>query len=385
METTLETLKDNPIIQKFIQERVKFPHKFPATIHPDDEMYLYSLKNLNGDREAACIRYYSLGQRIFDAVKQIVEWQFQNFDNVSSFLDFACGYGRFTRFLVQELSPEQIWVSDISANAVKFQTEQFNVSGIVSTDYPQDYPENRTFDCILAASFFSHVPKHTFTDWVEKLYSLLSPQGMLMFSVHDLTLLPNEVAEKSEGFYFVPESENKTLDKQLYGTTYVSEEFVSQVLADKFGSEFNYYRIEKGLCRHQDIYIVVKHRVSAFSNLNFSHHPEGRLESCQIGSDGKIQLAGWAVDFDRDSKVEQISIIVNDKIVQSCIPSGDRSDVTQYFNKITYIPRAWSCILEKDTILPDDVLIVKAINSRQLERVLAINKLRSLLAAKVVI
>ncbi|MFB2981563.1 class I SAM-dependent methyltransferase [Microseira sp. BLCC-F43] len=372
METTLETLKTNPIIQNFIQDRVKFPHKFPTAIHPDDEMYLFSLKNLNGDKQAACIRYYSLGQRIFDAVKQIVEWQFQNFDNnVSSFLDFACGYGRFSRYLLQELSPQQIWVSDISANAVKFQTEQFNVNGIVSTNYPKDYPGEGKFDCILAASFFSHVPKNTFADWVEKLYSLLSPQGILIFSVHDLTLLPADVAQKSEGFYFVPESENTTLDRQLYGTTYVSEAFVSQVLAEKLGAAVTYYRIEKGLCRHQDIYIAVKHPVQEFSSLNFSHHPEGGLETCQITTDGKIYLAGWALDFNRDSKVEQIQIIVNGKLVQSCIPDCDR-------NKTTDLRSGWTCYSETDTIRPDDVLIVKAINSRELERVLAANKLAAM-------
>ncbi len=372
METTLDTLKTNPIIQNFVLDRVKFPHKFPTAIHPDDEMYLFSLKNLNGDKEAACIRYYGLGQRIFDAVKQIVEWQFQKFDNLSSFLDFACGYGRFSRFLLQELSPQQIWVSDISANAVKFQIEEFKVGGIVSTNYPKDYPNAGKFDCILAASFFSHVPKNTFGEWVEKLYSLLSHQGILIFSVHDITLLPADVAEKSGGFYFVPESENKTLDKQLYGTTYVSEAFVRQVIAEKLGAEVTCYRIEKGLCRHQDIYIAVKHPVQEFSSLNFSHHPEGGVETCQIDREGKIYLSGWALDFNQDSKVEEIQIIANGKLVGSCILECDR-------NQTNALCSLWTCYSKTDTILPDDVLIVKAINSRKLERVLAANKLAAML------
>lgn len=371
-------LKTNSIIQTFIQDQVKFPHKFLGLIHEDDEMYLYSLKNLNGDRDAAFVRYYSLGKRIFDAVKQIVEWHFQTFDKLSSFLDFACGYGRFTRFLLQELTPERIWVSDLYPEAVKFQMEQFGVNGIFSTEYPADYTIEQKFDCILASSFFSHVPETTFATWLEKLYSLLTPNGMLIFSVHDMTLmLPVEVAVKD--IYFTPQSESKFLNKQLYGTTYVSEEFVSQAIYRVIGKEAKFIRIKKGLCGNQDLYVIVKNQTKKFSELDFSYHPDGRVDYCNFTPTGGLELSGWAADFNQDSRIEDIQIIVNGQILQRSLPYFERPDVAEYFNQSDAINSGWVCYLGKNTVKLDDVILVKAINSRKLERVIAANTLKSLL------
>jgi hypothetical protein len=107
-------LVENPVIKAFIREQAKFPEDFKLNICEDDEMYLFSLGNVKDDRDRALVRYYAIGRRILDTVKQVVDWHFGSFENVPSFLDFACGYGRFTRFLIQEMPPEQIWVSAVS-------------------------------------------------------------------------------------------------------------------------------------------------------------------------------------------------------------------------------------------------------------------------------
>ena len=66
--------------------------------------------------------------------RQVVEWKFDSLEKVAAFLDFASGYGRFTRFLVQHLPADRIWVSDIQADAVAFQEEQFGVHGFVGDE-----------------------------------------------------------------------------------------------------------------------------------------------------------------------------------------------------------------------------------------------------------
>jgi SAM-dependent methyltransferase len=385
------TTDKNSLLQTLIQDLVKQPEKFPLPINEEDEMYLFSLENLNGDRDAAAVRYYSLGKQIFDSVRQIVEWHFQGFDRVGSFLDFACGYGRFTRFLLQELNPQQVWVSDIYADAVKFQTAEFGVNGIVSTEYPQDYQcdsealpakRDRSFDCMLASSFFSHVPEFTFTTWLEKLYSLLNPQGILIFSVHDAILL-GDIELPPSGILFSADSESRTLDKELYGTTYVSEAFVSQVIEKVTGKTNNYKRIRKGLCRFQDIYVLVKEPTAELPALNFSHHPDGYVDKLQFTSTGELQLNGWAADFNfnfgQDSRIEEVQILVNGAIAQKCMPYFDRPDVAAHFGKPEIINSGWLCYLGKNTVKPDDIVLVKAINSQRLERVMTAGKLESLL------
>jgi SAM-dependent methyltransferase len=221
-------LVENPVIKAFIREQAKFPEDFKLNICEDDEMYLFALSNVKDDRERALVRYYAIGRRILDTVKQVVAWHFGSFENVPSFLDFACGYGRFTRFLIQEMPPERVWVSDIYANAVKFQTEYLGVSGIVSTGKPENYLIDRKFDCILANSFFSHMPERTFTSWLQNLYNLLTPNGILMFSVHDECLRAPNVEMPAKGILFSPRSESQSLDQEEYGTTYVNEQFVRE-------------------------------------------------------------------------------------------------------------------------------------------------------------
>ncbi|MGK7901080.1 MAG: methyltransferase [Hormoscilla sp.] len=245
----------NSVIQEFIREKVKDPEAFKSGISSRDEMYLYALNNAKGDRAEAGLRYYRNGSRIMDVVREIIVRYRGGCDRLESFLDFACGYGRLTRFGIQEMPPAKIWVSDIDAAAVKFQIGQFGVNGIVSTTNPQDYHPTDRFDVILASSFFSHVPEKTFASWLQKLYSLLSDRGLLIFSVHDWTLFPGKMAG---GIHFIPQSESQSLDGQEYGTTYVRESFVRKAIQQVTGGEVSYQRRPKGLCGHQDLYIIGK-------------------------------------------------------------------------------------------------------------------------------
>ncbi|ERT03527.1 hypothetical protein M595_6535, partial [Lyngbya aestuarii BL J] len=114
--------------------------------------------------------------------------------------------------------------------AVQFQQESFGVNGIISTVNPTDYSVNQKFDCILACSFFSHLPEKTFTLWMKTLYNLITPAGILMFSVHDRDLLPPDSKIKSDELLFIPQSESQSLDVYEYGTSYVGEEFVTQAV-----------------------------------------------------------------------------------------------------------------------------------------------------------
>jgi SAM-dependent methyltransferase len=373
---------ENSVIKSLIEDQVKFPADFQTQICEEDEMYLYSLSNVDQDQDRALVRYYAIGRRILDAVKQIIDWHFDRFDNVSSFLDFACGYGRFTRFLIQELPPEKIWVSDIYAQAVKFQQEQFNVNGIISTKSPEDYVVDRKFDCILACSFFSHMPERTFVNWMQNLYNLLSPQGLMMFSVLDMELLPPEVPIPPSGIVFSPRSESRYLDHEEYGTTYVTESYINQVIAQVSGGKAVVHRIPQGISRYQDLYLVSNSHVKDFASLNFKYHPEGYLEIAYRTPTDKIHLEGWAVDTNQDGRLEEVQILINGQLVQKCLPFEDREDVAKHFKTKTVLNSGWSCYLGRGLVAPDDVVMIKAINSYGLEWIVENCKLQSLINIK---
>ncbi|MEG4489428.1 methyltransferase [Microcoleus sp. D2_18a_B4] len=372
-------LVENPVIKAFIQDQAKFPENFKLNICEDDEMYLFSLNNVKDDRERAWVRYYSIGRRILDTVKQVVEWHFGSFENVPSFLDFACGYGRFTRFLIQEIPPERIWVSDIYANAVKFQTEYLGVNGIVSTGKPENYLIERKFDCILANSFFSHMPERTFTSWLQNLYDLLTPNGVLMFSVHDECLRAPDVEMPASGILFSANSESQSLDKEEYGTTYVTEKFVRETVERVSAGKAFVHRIKKGICRFQDLYVVTNELFKDFSELKFNHHPEGYIDVAAFTNKENLYLEGWVADVNLDGRIEDLQVLVNGEVVQRCEPFYDRPDVAGYFENDGALQSGWSCYLPKNTVALEDVLIVKAINNYGWEWILETCTVNSLI------
>ncbi|MCL2925404.1 MAG: class I SAM-dependent methyltransferase, partial [Trichodesmium sp. MAG_R04] len=360
------------IIDKFLQDQTRKPEKINIIIHPQDEMYIYALKNTEGRKDEALLRYFSNGKRILDAIKQIVKWYFNGFENISSFLDFASGYGRFSRFLLQEIPSNKIWVSDIYPEAVEFQKQQFGVEGIISTNYPENYKINQKFDCIFACSFFSHTPQKTFTRWLEKLYSSLTENGILIFSTHDLSLMTIETDVEAEEIHFTPESESLFLKTEDYGVTYVGEKWVGKVIQKVTQGKAKWHRIKKGLCGYHDLYIIWNKEVEKNSKkkvgeeidklLNFHCHPDGGCQKIKMAVTGDIYLEGWAADINPEEKVEKISFLINGKEVGSCFPNYEMQ--TQTYK--------WSCIINTQNLSVDDIILVKIINNFNLERIVNI-------------
>ena len=357
-------------LKQFIQDQTRFPDTFNAAICDQDEMYLFALAN-HGTPDRACIRYYFNGHRILDTVRQVLQWHFGELDRISSFLDFASGYGRFTRFLVHDIPPKNVWISDIYAQAVQFQIEQFGVQGIISTTYPQDYPIQQSFDGILACSFFSHLPEATFLTWLQKLYSLLSPQGILMFSVHDRELLPPHFNISTSDILFIPNSESRSLDVNEYGTSYVGESFVAQSLKTISQGEAVYSRIPQGICGYQDLYLVTRTPQNPLSSLKFSHHPQGKIERCELTIEGHLLLTGRLSEINPNGQLDSILVSINGKLIQNGLFAFKPTD--------SDTQSSWSYQLPLGEISPQDIILIKAINNQELEWVFETTTLENLI------
>ena len=155
---------------------------------------------------------------------------------------------------MQRLDPKKIWVADIKPGAVKFQKEQFNVNGIVSLETPDDLVIDKYFDCIFVASLFSHLPEDYFRRLLEYLYGLLNSNGVIIFTVHDASLLRLPKQNHKNGFIFLKVNEedgllieNKLRITSIYGTSYVTEESVRKVIETISNNNQKYYRYKK-LC-----------------------------------------------------------------------------------------------------------------------------------------
>jgi len=365
----------------FIQDQTKYPDKFNSVIDERDEMYLFLLNVINhGNKDQAIREYLATGKQSLNLIKQICQWRFHDFQNVSSFLDFASGYGRLTRFLVQELPPDKIWICDIYPDAVKFQKEQFGVQGMVSVHNPTDFNIDLKYDCIVVGSLFSHLPPETFLEWLRKLYDLLSSNGILIFSVHDRAVLPNGLQIGEEGFLFLRQSESASLDKNEYGSMFVDESFVSKVIQTVTGNSI-FFRKPKGLWSFQDIYIISKDNVNNFETLNISSGPLGYLEGCYLTEEENIVFEGWAIELDELFQLQDILIFINNKLVGHCSPSYDRPDIAKAYQNDNFLKSGFRCSFKQTDFKFDhsDIVLAKAINNQQIEKVLRIDTLQSLL------
>jgi SAM-dependent methyltransferase len=335
---------------------------FNTNIHPTDQMLTFVASVMRSE-EIARGTYFRTGAQLMDIVAQLVEWKFGSFENVGAFLDFASGYGRLTRFLVEHLHADRIWISDIQADAVAFQQEQFDVHGFLSEMNPRDLDRAgefaEKFDCIFVASLFSHLPERTFVPWLRKLYSMLKPDGLLMFSVHDESLVDPSYQMSEGGLIFMENSEIAELDTRDYGTTFVTEAFVSKAVAEATGGRTAYHRIRR-MMYHQDLYVLVKSDQPDFSGLRFEYGAGGAVNYCYWRRRDELCVSGWAADITPGSAIEEITLYVNGQVRQKCMPYRRRPDVRTHFRDDTFLYSGWECFCRVPGGTDTDLLTVTA-------------------------
>jgi SAM-dependent methyltransferase len=364
--------KNEALLSALVPMMAKDPDAFKSDVSVEDEMYITLNNMFEGNGDEAYIEYLRTGKQMMDLVTQVARWHFGGFYSIGSFLEFACGYGRFTRFLIEEVPAQRVWGADIYADAIKFQKKQFGVNGVVSTKKPEDYHDKQQYDFIFVASLFSHLPEDTFLGWLRRLFELLAPDGVLMFSVHDVDLMPVGHTMPEKGILFIEETESRTLTKEDYGYTLVTEAFVSKVIHDATAGKLRYYRVPKCLYQCQCVYIVVNNPAKDFSDFTLCPGPMGAVDISDVTNDRTLNLSGWATDFCRDHHRVDVHIIVNGEVIDRCEPRHDRLDIVEAYHDDSLLKAGWSCSVSLAGLQSSDTLIVKAINSRKLERILKI-------------
>ena len=312
----------------------------PCTaIHPDDFMLRFFRERRHGHWEAAFVDYFRTGLAASRAVERLLQWWFGERLREIRLLDFASGYGRITRHLVQHCSPRRLWVSDVFAEAVEFQRRAFGVHGFVSSNAPGELACDETFDCIVASSLFSHLPEESFGPWLRRLFALLRPGGLLLASVHDLSLRtlvglppasPPAAADEGGTILFEPDSEIPELGGQRYGTTWVDEAFVRRTVAAATGSAAC-VRLPRALSSFQDYYAIgVAAPAGAPPTVA---EPIGALEGAERSRDGgELTLRGWAHDL-HGPGLDAVEVRVDGALAARCAAEAPRADVAARFGE----------------------------------------------------
>ena len=367
----------HPLVRALLEQRVP-DRPVDLAIHPEDEMLLYGLELHGGNLDRALVQYFDSGLNIILSLKQVAEWRFGGFDAVGRVLDFASGYGRATRFLVAEIPPEKVTICDLYTEGVRFQERHFGVKGIVSTDDPLALPIDDSFDLINVTSLFTHLPAPAFRAWLARLLSLLTPRGVLCFTVHDRSLLENESARRSSDFLFVPQSESLSLDPERYGSTWVHESFVRAAVKE-IDPKLSLLRIPRAIDDYQDLYLLAIEPEPRFSSLRFDGGCSGFIEGCERTASNAFRIHGWAIDRYGFS-VESIEILVNGQHVAATSDFWPRTDVAGFFQSDEFLRSGWECNFEGRLPRSDsfDVCTIKAISSSGAETILALDTVAGL-------
>ena len=352
-------------IRDFLEKTTTNPDAFHTLVSPKDEMFNKGiLPGYDNDKNVSYFRYLESGKRMFDVYRQIVDFQFGGFDGLTSVMDFASGYGRLTRFLVQNLLPAKIWVSDIYADAVSWQNEYFGVHGIESTGDPKEFVNESRYSIVFVGSLFSHLPDSLFQAWLHKLYESVEEGGILVFSVHDESILPDGCTMSPNGILFQPWSESDTLDTDIYGMTWVTEAYVSRSiknLCSEHAVPLRRYR--KTLYENQDLYVVGRGSSVDLSGLGLVVTPLGGFEYCIPRHDHSVEICGWGIELTPSAQIREIELYVNGVLDQKTIPTADRADILSYFPKAVNMPVRWSFVLPRGRISTDDIVAARLLSA----------------------
>ena len=230
----------------------------PAAIHPDDYLFLWHKHHparSPSDTLAAAV-YFETGHDSATRFLWLIDRIVRPEPGRVSVLEFASGYGCVSRHL-QLHDRLDVVPCDIHGEAVTFLRTALGLPALGSTMLPDAFDPGRRFEIVFALSFLTHMPRATWTAWLTRLFDLVEPGGAFIFTAHGFKPWQEvgSPAIETEGFWFLPDSEQKDLPGEDYGCTVTLPHFVFNAIRALPGAELIFYRPDYW-GDHQDTYVL---------------------------------------------------------------------------------------------------------------------------------
>lgn len=227
-----------------------------TTVHENDFLLQFIKERGALSSEDALLHYLANGRDSAEKLNRII--QDLNVKQPFEFLDFASGYGMVARHYATMIPQARVTTCDIHPEANAFNHEQFGFETIQSQSVPEELRVERQFDVVFTLSFFSHISDAYFSRWLLRLYQLVKPGGYLIFTTHG-RVTSNYVLGKNQ-IIFYPDSEQKDLEGQYYGTAYTHPSYVMDKVSDlHVYSPVRFELFKEGFWwGHQDLYVLGK-------------------------------------------------------------------------------------------------------------------------------
>ena len=214
--------------------------KIDCVIDPRDDIYRFFASHpmaANPIRE-----YLSDGWRTLSELMLVLSSVDRALLGCRSVLEFAAGFGRFTRHLAKAM-PGRVTCSDVMPGSVDFLREEFGVKGFYSSSDPETLEIPGQYDLVFVLSLFTHLPPQRWSAWLRKLHAAVAPGGILLFSVHnEARAKALGVSFDAQGTHFISSSESPSLDPGTYGTTFTTRRFAEREVASSLPGSAMHYR-----------------------------------------------------------------------------------------------------------------------------------------------
>ena len=321
--------EDHPWVDAYLEHCLgnEAARDLNKNIAAGDEMFAYAIDSCLYHRGHALVSYFRSGLLAFEATRTLLERSAAGSD--ARVLDFASGHGRSIRFLSRYLDPDSIYVCEIGDGAHEFLEANFGVRTVAPSLRPEGFDSGRTFDLVTAFSFFTHLPYHRFTPWLESLWRSVAPGGALALTTHGSSVLPPGRALNPDGFLFEGHSESERLETADYGSCWISRQHVEQLagaLPELGAIDF----LERGVWAFQDLFVLTREGASGVAPAQPSEiepEPIGFLETARPISPGSVELTGWALDRRSPGEPVELEVLVNRDVTAQGIPTERRPDL----------------------------------------------------------
>ena len=145
---------------------------------------------------------------------------------------------------------------DIHDEALVFLKDELGIDTLASDKVPEKFAPADKFDIVFVLSLFSHLPRATFGRWLRSLFSTLKSPGYMVFTTHGTaTYNLKAIPIPSDGFLFLPHSEQKDIEPDDYGTTITTPDFVIGEIYRQVGAPIVAYK-HAHWWGHQDLWVV---------------------------------------------------------------------------------------------------------------------------------
>ena len=179
-------------------------------------------------------------------------------------LDWGCGAGRLTRYLLAEAGGQQeVWGADVDSVNVDWCEAAFPGASFKRLELhpPSPFPDG-FFDLVVGVSVFTHLRERVAEAWLEELRRITRPGSLLLLTVQSEALMalasaPRGLASRLYRDGLVLTGDNSQLAIRDGDETYYVDVFHShEYIRTRWGRFFDVVDIKVGAGLHQDLVIL---------------------------------------------------------------------------------------------------------------------------------